>query len=348
MVKPVALIGAFAALAGIAAACAPTLDDTVSIVTAPRILAVQSTPAEAPPKGKLALKALVVDGHGAIADDAIHWDFCTARNPLANLGPVDPACQEYGNPALVAVGVGPRASGAIPDIACRQYGPEVPEPMAGQPAGRPVDPDTTGGYYQPVSVFAPSSSGQLVGIYLARLSCGVSGASATQSADYNSRYRINENPQIVSVTASGQSLQPDSTGKSNAVSASQKLQLVVTWPTCPVTDVCGDGVCGPDETPASCSRDCKSPQGCTGAERFVNFDLISQTVVDQREGIHVSWFATAGSFDLDRTGNDGGDTSTSSTNGWQPPSPGQTVHLWVVLHDDRGGIGWAGYTLDVQ
>jgi len=71
-------------------------------------------------------------------------------------------------------------------------------------------------------------------------------------------------------------------------------------------------------------------------------------VVDEREGIHVSWFATGGSFDLDRTGTDGSDTDTNSTNGWQPPSQSGPLHMWVVLHDDRGGVGWAGYALNVQ
>jgi len=336
------------ALAGVVVACAPSLNDTVSLITGPRILGVQSVPAEAAPKAKLAVTALVVDQNGPIAGDAIKWDFCTARNPLANLGPVNPACQEDGNAALVPMGIGPKASGGIPDIACRQFGPEVPAPVNGQPSGRPVDPDATGGYYQPVSLFVPSSGGPLVGIYLARLTCGVSGAGPTQAADYNSHYRFNENPLVASVTASGQPLVADTGGKTNAIAAGQKLQLQVSWPVCPVVDVCGDGVCGPDETKTECPKDCATPQGCAGAERYVNFDLSSATVVDEREGIHVSWFATGGSFDLDRTGTDGSDTDTSSTNGWQPPSQSGPVHVWVVLHDDRGGVGWAGYAIDVQ
>ncbi len=334
--------------AAVAVACAPSLDDTVSIITGPRILAVQAVPAEAPPKTKIALTALVVDQNGPLKSDAIRWDFCDARNPLANLGPVNPVCQQEGNAQLVSIGVGPGAAGTIPDTACRNFGPEVPQPMNGMPAGRPVDPDTTGGYYQPVSLFAPTSAGSAVGLYLARLSCGVSGASADQSAEYNSRYRPNENPSVAKVLAGGMPLQPDTTGQVNSIAAGQKVQLEVDWPACPVTDQCGDGVCGPDETKASCASDCKTPKGCAGAERYVVFDLSSQTVTDQREGIHVSWFATSGSFDLDRTGTDGSDTSTSSTNGWTPPSQSGPVHLWVVLHDDRGGIAWQGYALDVK
>lgn len=95
--------------------------------------------------------------------------------------------------------------------------------------------------------------------------------------------------------------------------------------------------------------DCKNPHGCTGAERYVNFDSAGQSLVDAREGIDVSWFATRGSFDLDRTGAADTDTTTNSENGWTPPSqPGQTVHLWVVLRDDRGGTGWAGYVFQTE
>ena len=64
--------------------------------------------------------------------------------------------------------------------------------------------------------------------------------------------------------------------------------------------------------------------------------------------MHVSWFATGGSFDLDRTGRDGSDVTTTSDNGWTAPSSGTAVHLWIVLRDDRGGVGWAGYALVAQ
>jgi len=115
-----------------------------------------------------------------------------------------------------------------------------------------------------------------------------------------------------------------------------------------MTDICGDGICGPDETLMSCPKDCKTPHGCAGAERFVNFDLGSQSVLDQREAMQITWYATAGSFDNDSTGRVSTDTAVTSDNNWHAPSQAGAVHLWVVLHDARGGIGWAGYTLDVH
>jgi hypothetical protein len=150
------------------------------------------------------------------------------------------------------------------------------------------------------------------------------------------------------VVVGAQTLVTDDTGNSNPVGVGQKLSLEVAWAACPVVDACGDGVCGPDEPGNTCTTDCNPPKGCTGAERYVIFDLRSKQVLDTREGIHVSWFATGGSFDIDRTGRDGTDTTTTSDNGWTAPSQPGPVHLWVVLHDDRGGIGWAGYAFDVQ
>ena len=276
-----------------------------------RFLGVQATPAEGAPSANVTFTALVVDESGPVAAP-IAWDFCTDRNPLANLGPVNPVCLQQDNPNMVPIGSGSETSGTIPAIACRQFGPEVPEVMGNETPGRPVDPDAT---------------------------------------DYLARYHLNVNPAVASlvvVSAGGAPLAMDPGGAANTVAAGQSVDLEVAWPSCPLSDTCGDGICGADESLGSCMADCTTAQGCTGAERYVNFDLSSQGLVDAREGMHVSWFATGGSFGLDRTGTDGSDTTTTSDNTWQAPGSPGTVHMWVVLHDDRGGIGWGAYTLQVQ
>ena len=330
-------------------ACKPNIDQTVSLVGGPRVLAVRSDPAEAAPKTQVAYTALVVDDTGDVSGAGVDWAFCEARKPLAQLGPVSPQCLQATGDALVPIGDGLQVSAPIPDVACRQFGPETPESMPGQPSGRPVDPDTTGGYYQPLRVLATTAGGDVTGIAETRLSCGLAGASADQSAAFNARYRANVNPIVDSlVVVGGATWTPDTGGATNVVAAGQKFTLRVAWATCPVFDVCGDGICGPDETMSGCPGDCTKPAGCTGAERYVSFDLASQTVVDQREGMHVAWFATAGGFDVDTTGRDASDTTSSSDDGWVAPSQPGTVHLWVVLRDDRGGTGWAGYVVDVQ
>jgi hypothetical protein len=94
--------------------------------------------------------------------------------------------------------------------------------------------------------------------------------------------------------------------------------------------------------------DCTHPLGCTGAERYVVFDTQSGGLVDQREGIAVSWFATGGAFDSDATGRAGTDFQVTSDNGWQTPAASGPVTVWVVLRDDRGGVGWQTYPLDVH
>jgi hypothetical protein len=143
-----------------ALACQPNLDDTVSIVTAPTVLAVQSIPAEAPPMGKVTYTALVAQGAGPDAGATrLVWDYCNARNPLSNLGPVSTVCVRPGNTALATIGAGLHASGSVPDVACSNFGPNAPPATDGGVAGQPVNPDSTGGYYQPVSVFESSDAG---------------------------------------------------------------------------------------------------------------------------------------------------------------------------------------------
>jgi hypothetical protein len=329
-------------------ACKPGLDETVSLVTDARVLAVQAIPAEGPPSGPVAFTALVVDPNGTISTPAITWDFCTDRNPLANLGPVNPVCLEPDNPDLVSIGAGPQVSATIPDIACRQFGPDVPQVKGNDTPGRPVDPDPTGGYYQPVSLFVSLPSGLANALYGTRIACGLAEGSSDQANDFLGRYHVNVNPAVASLSANGAALLPDDGHAVNPIAAGQKVTLEVAWASCPQSDVCGDGVCGADESILSCPADCTTPQGCAGAERYVAFDLPSQSLVDAREGMHVSWFATGGSFDLDRTGRDGSDATTTSDDGWTAPPAGQAVHVWVVLRDDRGGVGWAGYVLQTQ
>jgi hypothetical protein len=347
------MVAALTGLAGplVVFACKPNLDETVSLITETRVLGVQATPAEGAPSANVTFTALVVDENGPIASPPITWDFCNARNPLANLGPVSPECLQPDDANLVSLGVGPQAAGTIPAIACRQFGPEVPEVMGNETPGRPVDPDATGGYYQPVSLFIPTSSGMTSALYATRISCGLAEGSSDVANDYLARYHLNANPAVASlvmVNAGGAPLAMDPGGAGNATAVGQSVALEMAWATCPLSDTCGDGICGADESLASCPADCTTPQGCSGAERYVSFDLTSQGLVDTREGMHVSWFATGGSFGLDRTGTNGSDTTTTSDNTWQAPGSPGTVHLWVVLHDDRGGIGWGAYTLQVQ
>ena len=137
-------------LGGAFAACTPTFSDTTSIVSAPRLLAVQATPAEAAPGKTFSMKALYVDAGGNADAASIDWAICLLQNPLGDPDPIAPACFVETSSALTPLGKGGAVSGTVPADACQLFGPDAPPPAPGQPAPRPTDPDATGGFYLPV------------------------------------------------------------------------------------------------------------------------------------------------------------------------------------------------------
>jgi hypothetical protein len=349
VVARAAVAGLGVAVVVLAAGCKPVLDETDSIVDDPRVLAVRSDPAEPAPGAAVKYTALYADGAGPVANPSLEWDFCEARKPLAELGPVNTECLQPSGSWFDPIGNGAQPSSTVPSDGCKLFGPDVPPPVEGQPQGRPVDPDPTGGYYQPVRVLAADGTVSLV---QTRLACALGGASADVGVDYGHRYHPNTNPGVTSLSnvsgATAVALVTSDQG-TNAVSVGEHLSLRAGWPSCPTaTDVCGDSICGPDESSTTCPADCATPMGCGGAERFLVFDVVAQSLVVQREAIAVAWFATGGVFDADRTGRVATDDTTTSDNGWRAPSTAGPVHLWVVLRDSRGGSGWAEYVFDVQ
>jgi hypothetical protein len=82
-------------------------------------------------------------------------------------------------------------------------------------------------------------------------------------------------------------------------------------------------------------------------EVYAWFDQETQSIRDKRESMRVSWFATAGSFESDRTGRGETEPETTTSNGWTAPASPGRVHLWVVLRDSRGGTDFAGTTVEV-
>ena len=80
------------------------------------------------------------------------------------------------------------------------------------------------------------------------------------------------------------------------------------------------------------------------AEPYLYFDPSTQQLVERREAMRVSWFATAGSLAVDATAIAEDDPSTEASTTWHTPGPG-TAHVWIVLRDSRGGI--AAQAIDV-
>lgn len=340
---------ALALMAVFFGACVPAFSDDLATVSSPRILAVRSVPAEAKTGAPVRFTALVAGATG----ESLEWGMCLARKPLTELGPVAQACIDRfgsGGETIRRLGRGPSAVGTVPVDACRRFGPLSAPSEAGGVAGRPVDPDLSGGYHQPIVV------GSEAGVALAsvRLACGVVGVPGAELVRFNQGYRPNENPEIDRlelVTAEGaRSIAPGFDRPGASVQAGTRVDLRAVWAACPRQPVCGDGLCTSGENQSNCPADCRdNPRGCTGAETYLWANAETRTVSDRREGISAAWYATAGSFTDDQTGRTETDPDAVDTsNGWTAPASPGLVRLWIVLRDDRGGVGWEEYLVHVD
>lgn len=83
-------------------------------------------------------------------------------------------------------------------------------------------------------------------------------------------------------------------------------------------------------------------------ETFPVYDVENKVLVDHRESMRVSWFATAGTFDADRTGRDETETELFTENGWTAPKTARAVHFYVVLRDPRGGTAFQSFRTNVE
>jgi hypothetical protein len=352
-------LGLTALLLPCAAACTPAFSERSSEIAGPRVLAVQSTPAEAAPSSPVSYRILVVDEKGTIAKPRVAWSFCTQPKPTDELNDVASACFDGGDIA-VPLGMGASPSGMLPVNSCAQFGPDVPQPSssgsssgANQLQGRPTDPDSTGGYYQPVILNVAADGVAIPTLAETRVTCSLAGSTNDQFAKYTVDTRANENPELLGVTVpsqKGADLTAEDAIEPLVVATSNVLTLRANWPACPTTPSCGDGICGPTEDITSCPADCTPPvKGCGGSESYDYLDPTDHILTPRHETMRVSWFASAGSFDSDHTGREEADfAQTSSDNTWTAPADTGPVFMWVVLRDDRGGSDWQSFRVDVQ
>jgi hypothetical protein len=183
----------------------------------------------------------------------------------------------------------------------------------------------------------------IVGFQLQRIDCGLAHAPAWAIRAYNATpYTLNNNPVISSLTlqqpGSSPVVAPQSgtPGSPIPVANGQTISLVANWT--------ADSV-----------------------ETYPAWDVINLILVKYTEAMRVSWYATSGSFEHDTTGVAGTETATYGPDDttWQPRGAGTTasqtstdntwtpdtsglVHMWLVLHDSRGGTDFAAFDLQVS
>jgi hypothetical protein len=311
------------------AACRPDAEVGPSLLDGPRVLAIRSTPAEVEPGKPVSYSDLYATPEGDSSARGLEWSLCTARKPIAVSGPIALECLTPSGPGLVSLGTGPSVNATMPADGCRVFGPSPPAPKAGERAARPADPDSTGGYFQPLRVRVPEGQTEYA-IGFTRLLCGPGAATQEQSLEFAATYRPNENPELGSVIVNpdGESSPlADSPQAPSVLRAGEKVTLRVSWAECSATTT------------------------CTGSESYPYLDPIARQLITRREALRVSWFASAGSFAHDRSGRTEAEAEAGfiySDNDWTAPDEAGEVRVWVVLRDDRGGVGYRSFFVNVQ
>jgi hypothetical protein len=311
-----------AALAACAlTACEPNLGNPTSLVTTTRVLAVRGTPPDAPPNTMVHYDLLVASPQGTVSMAQALWSYCLASLPPADNEVVSNACLDDSAQSTLT---GPSTSddAALPSDTCQLFGPDVPSAPPGQPPKSPAIPDTTGGYYQPIRAEFPSlpvDGSPAFG--LERIECGLANASADTLVQFNMTYVPNTNPTLASVSAAVASatataFSAETTAAPLSIPAGGQVTFDASWPV-------------------------------SSAETFPVYDITTFTLSTQRESLRVSWFATAGSFASDSTGRASDDMATDTANTWTAPTSAGTVHFWVVLRDNRGGVDFGSFDATV-
>ncbi|MGZ5969715.1 MAG: hypothetical protein ACXWP4_18710 [Polyangiales bacterium] len=328
--------------------CRPEFEDRSSELKRLRVLAIRSDPAEAAPGTDVRYTALIADDQGGYTGLPLDWAFCTKPRPLDEPNAVSVKCFAGEAGWLELIGKGDSVVGTLPNNGCRQFGSDVPEPKEGEPPGRPADPDPTGGYYQPARLIVDGPQ-KLLALGQTRLICGLPGATREVSEKFRIHYAANANPAIAGVEiVGGAPISFEKGAAAPVVAAGSSVIFRVSWPACPASTRCGDGVCGFDEDATQCKDDCTTLTTCGGAERYLQYDLVTRELVERTESMRASWLATAGEWDQDRTGREEGDPATNADNTWHAPSAPGKYTVFVVLRDARGGVDWRAFGVEVR
>ncbi len=329
---------AWAAPLLLTAACKPDLGSPPSIVDAPepRILAIRGVPAEAAENTSVVYDILAASKDGRVAMPSVAWHQCDKRKPPAEGNAVAAGCldlaQDPTDPGDSPEMTGTTFKADMPDGACKRFGPQSDiDPKTMIPL-RPHDPDATGGFYQPVRARLGADGAESIAFALERIKCRLTNAPPDLTGQFNDMYKLNQNPTIAGLT-----LDPD--GGPVSLFARAPMAAAPLPPTAPATWV---GANSPYDLEVSWSAD--SP------EAFPVWNISTRTIDLHREAISVSWYATDGTFEHDRTGRSESETELTTRNRWTAPATTTTmnVHFWIVLRDSRGGIDFSEALVEVR
>jgi hypothetical protein len=303
-----ALVAAAALLS--LAACEPDLDQRLSLLDEPRVLAVISEPAETAPQTQATHRVHLASKDGAVIT-SVAWAFCTEPKPPTEDNVVNARCL---GDAVRELGHSEAITALTPVDACMRFGPDV---TSGE--YRPRSPDLTGGYYQPLRLTPPAELNAAVAFASHRISCNLANAPVDVVRQYRERYVANQNPAPPAlVRADGASL---------TARPGDLVDLLASWP-------------------------------AGAAEPYVSYEQATARLLDRREGLRLSWYATAGQWCSDATGQSEEELAADvapgeqapageSPNCWRAPDEPGPVTMWIVLRDSRGGAAIHQQTIEV-
>jgi hypothetical protein len=170
--------------------CQAHFERTASHVDVPRVLAIVAEPPEAAPGASVSMTALLAWPDRAPGTPEPEWTLCMRRPEVAAYNSVSDACLPPAGEGLRYAGRATTIDVTVPNEACAVFGSEPPPPQGSDPPSRPIDPDMTGGYYQPIRV----SAGEALGFGAIRLSCALLHAPAEIARAFRERYVQNRNP----------------------------------------------------------------------------------------------------------------------------------------------------------
>lgn len=103
----------------------------------------------------------------------------------------------------------------------------------------------------------------------------------------------------------------------------------------------------PATVPAHAAVELAASWPADAAEPYLYFDQLAQALVQRREALRLSWFATGGAIDVDATAVGEADSATRVATTWHTPASGPAT-LWFVLRDSRGGMAARAVSVTVE